>query len=44
MMHSVLVARVQHQNYAELDFANKHPIPPPPGDMFGVTYAEVGQT
>ena len=31
------------QHYAELDFAEKHPIPPPPSDMFVVAYAEVGQ-
>ena len=31
------------QHYAELDFAEKHPIPPPSCDMFVVAYAEVGQ-
>ena len=36
-------ARRQCQHYAELDFAEKHPIPPPPSDMFVVAYAEVGQ-
>ena len=33
----------QHQHYAELDFADRRPIPPPPSDMFVVAYAEVGQ-
>ena len=33
----------QCQHYAELDFAEKLPIPPPPSDMFVVAYAEVGQ-
>ena len=31
------------RQYAELNFAEKHPIPPPPSDMFVVAYAEVGQ-
>ena len=31
------------QHYAELDFAEKHPIPPPPSDIFVVAYAEVSQ-
>ena len=34
---------VDRQDYAALDFADRHPIPPPPSDMFVVTYAEVGQ-
>ena len=34
---------VQRQHYAELDFSDKRPIPPPPSDMFVVAYAEVGQ-
>ena len=33
----------QHQHYAELDFADRRPIPAPPSDMFVVAYAEVGQ-
>ena len=33
----------QRPIYADLDFADRHPIPPPPGDMFVVAYAEVGQ-
>ena len=33
----------QRQHYAELDFAEKRPIPPPPSDLFVVAYAEVGQ-
>ena len=31
------------EHYAELDFADQHPIPPPPSDMFVITYADVGQ-
>ena len=31
------------QYYAELDFAEKHPIPPSPSDTFVVAYAEVGK-
>ena len=31
------------QHYAELDFADRCPVPPPPSDMFVVAYAEVGQ-
>ena len=31
------------QRCAEMDFANRRPIPPPPSDMFVVAYAEVGQ-
>ena len=34
---------VQRQHYAELDFADEHPIPAPPSDMFVVDYTEVGQ-
>ena len=34
---------VDRQHYAELDFADEHPIPAPPSDMFVVAYAEVGQ-
>ena len=30
-------------HYAELDFADKRPIPAPKSDMFVVAYAEVGQ-
>ena len=33
----------RHQHYAELDFADRRPVPPPPSDMFVVAYAEVGQ-
>ena len=33
----------QCQHYAELDFADERPIPPPSCDMFVVAYAEVGQ-
>ena len=33
----------QRQHYAELDFADERPIPPPPSDMFVVAYTEVGQ-
>ena len=33
----------QRQHYAELDFADRRPIPAPPSDMFVVAYAEVGQ-
>ena len=33
----------RHQHYAELDFADRGPIPPPSCDMFIVAYAEVGQ-
>ena len=33
----------QRQHYAEFDFADRRPIPPPPSDMFVVAYAEVGQ-
>ena len=33
----------QPRHYAELDFADKRPVPPPASDMFVVAYAEVGQ-
>ena len=33
----------QYQHYADLDFADRRPIPPPPSDMFVVAYAEIGQ-
>ena len=31
----------ERQHYAELDFADRRPVPPPPSDMFVVAYAEV---
>ena len=34
---------IHRQHYAELDFADRRPIPAPPHDMFVVAYAEVGQ-
>ena len=33
----------QRQHYAELDFADRRPIPAPPSGTFVVAYAEVGQ-
>ena len=33
----------ERQHYAELDFADRRPVRPPPSDMFVVAYAEVGQ-
>ncbi len=33
----------QRQHYAELDFADRRPIPAPPSDMFVVAYAEVSE-
>ena len=33
----------QRPIYAELNFADKRPVPPPASDMFVAGYAEVGQ-
>ena len=33
----------QRPIYAELNFADRHPVPPPASDMFVAAYAEVGQ-
>ena len=33
----------QRPIYAELDFADKRPVPPPASDVFVAGYAEVGQ-
>ena len=34
---------IERQHYADLNFADERPIPPPPSEMFVVTYAEVAQ-